>query len=106
LLSDGADTPFFETGLSYYEILHTPPKGGNAYLILAHQYIAAELNMLNGADASAVSDEYETAGEILDQYDGDMSIPKRSSDRTEAVQLYGSLDAYNNGYIGPGHCDE
>ncbi|MHC4942532.1 MAG: DNRLRE domain-containing protein [Planctomycetota bacterium] len=48
-LPDGADTPFFSSGKSYYEVLWTPPKKGNAYYILARQFIAAQLNMLNGA---------------------------------------------------------
>lgn len=48
----GPDVQFFglmeeiENPVTFYEILWTPPKGGNAYYILAHQYIAAKLNDL------------------------------------------------------------
>jgi len=49
----GEDTPFFLSGISYYEALWTEPKGGNAYYILAPAYIAARLNVLNGASIPA-----------------------------------------------------
>jgi hypothetical protein len=107
MLTDGADTPFFDTGKSYYEILWMEPKGGNAYLILAHQYIAAELNTLNGASVpSDVLDAWEQAGELLVEYEAKLSIPKKGEDRVLAIQLYELLDDYNNGLIGPGHCSE
>jgi len=104
---DGGDAGFLGTGLSYYEMLWTVPKGGNAYVILAHQYIAAELNVLNGA---SIPDEvlaaWNQAGGLLVKYQDDMSIPKKGKDRELAIQLYELLDDYNNGYIGPGHCSE
>jgi hypothetical protein len=31
-----------------------PPSGGNAYLQLAHQYMAAKLNILKGASAPPI----------------------------------------------------
>ena len=107
MLPDGADTAFFDTGYSYYEILWMAPKGGNAYLILAHQYIAAELNVLNEASIpSDVLDAWEQAGELLVKYESDLSIPKKGPDRKTAINLYELLDDYNNGLIGPGHCSE
>ncbi len=42
---------FFSSGLTWQQILDAPPAGGNAYLILAHQYIAAVLNRASGASA-------------------------------------------------------
>jgi hypothetical protein len=107
MLSNGADTPFFGTGYSYYEILWMAPKGGNAYLILAHQYIAAELNQLNGAYVPPeVQDAMDQAEALLIEYEGKLSIPKKGGDRALAIELYGLLDDYNNGLIGPGHCSE
>ena len=104
-LAGGADTPFFGTGKSYYEVLWTAPKGGNPYYILAHQYIAAELNVLNGASVpSDVLDDWNQAGGLLSTYGG--SIPKKSPDGLLAIQLAETLDDYNNGLIGPGHCSE
>ena len=46
----GEDTIFFLSNQTWYEVLWTAPKKGNAYYILAHAYIAAYLNELNGAD--------------------------------------------------------
>ena len=48
--------------------MRTPPVG-DAWFILAHQYIAAYLNGLNGADLSFVSDAYVHAAYLLGQYD-------------------------------------
>jgi hypothetical protein len=107
MLPAGADTPFFDTGYSYYEILWMSPKGGNAYLILAHQYIAAELNVLNGASVPGeVQDAMDQAMALLIQYEDELSIPKKGGDRALAIELYELLDDYNNGLIGPGHCSE
>lgn len=87
-------------------LLWSPPKGGNAYIILAHQYIAAELNMLNGASSpEVVQDAWEDARDLLSAYEDKGTIPKKSSDRDDAIDLASILDAYNNGEIGPGHCD-
>jgi len=36
-------------------MFYTPPKKGNSYLILGHQYAAALLNVQNGADQSVIS---------------------------------------------------
>ena len=106
-LRDGGDAPFFGTGKSYYEILWTVPKGGNAYIILAHQYIAAELNKLNGAYVPPeVQSAMDEAEELLIKYEEKLSIPKKGADRELAIELYELLDDYNNGYIGPGHCSE
>jgi hypothetical protein len=108
LLPLGADMPFFGTGYTYYEILRMPPKGGNAYVILAHAYIAAELNVLNGAFIpSDVLNYWTEAGDLLVEYEDKVDIPKKEKqDRAQAIYLAGILDDYNNGYIGPGHCSE
>ena len=46
------DTPFFTSGYTWYSLFWTPPAGGNAYIQLAHQYMAAKLNILNGASTT------------------------------------------------------
>jgi hypothetical protein len=104
----GEDTEFFTTGQTYYEILCNKPKGGNAYLILAHQYIAAELNGLanNGLPTDIEADMLQ-AYSILDTYAGDLDIPKDDPNRELAINLAGNLDAFNNG-LSPGwpHCED
>ena len=105
---DRGDSPFFGTGQSWYEVFWTEPKKGNAYYILAHQYIAAYLNALNGADTSDITDELKHAEDLLDQYDGN---PKSMANirgfiRYDFIRTAEVLDDYNNGDIGPGHCDD
>lgn len=101
----GGDAIFMGTSKTYMQALQTEPKG-NAYYILAHQYIGAELNTLAGAAVPAeVSEAMADATALLDKYKSTMDIPKRTADRTTAIALADILDDYNNGLIGPGHCD-
>jgi hypothetical protein len=50
------------------QALWAPPRG-NAYLILAKAFIAAQLNGLNDAAMDDVADEYAAAAALLGQYD-------------------------------------
>ena len=106
-LPDGGDTPFFDSGLSWLETMRTPPKGGNAFFILARQYAAAWLNGLRGADVSAVATEIQRAAELLDQYDGNPDgMDLIAGDvRKEFIQIAETLDDFNSGRLGPGKCD-
>jgi hypothetical protein len=102
----GPDTEFFWSGMSYIEVLNTSVSG-NAYYILAHQYIAAELNFLAGADNSEVVDEFDEATVLFNTYTPSEIGSLGGSDATRKmfVELAEVLDDYNNGEIGPGHCD-
>lgn len=102
----GEDTSFFNSGQSYYEVLWTEPKGGNAYYILAHAYIAAELNFLNGADPTTAQEAFSAATALLSDPMYTDSIPKNDPNRAVAIGLAETLDAYNNGLLGPPHCIE
>ena len=105
MLPNGADTPFFGTGKTYYQILQTTSAGGNKYIGLAHQYIAAELSVLSGASMPPeVQAGWFEAQALLIKYEGIQNFPRRSADRRRAVQLATLLDQYNKGEIGPGHC--
>jgi hypothetical protein len=106
-LTDGADTDFFLSGKSYYEVLWTAP-AGNPYYILAHQYIAAELSILAGALDDAVSSEMAAAKALLDTYTPAQvqAMSNNSAVKKSFTSLAGTLDKYNNGEIGPGHCDD
>jgi hypothetical protein len=59
-LIGGPEVEFFKTGDSWLDVLNTPPEG-NAYYILANQYVAAQLNVLYGA-VSVVEAESATDG--------------------------------------------
>ncbi len=96
---------FFSSGLTWQQILDTPPSGGNAYLILAHQYIAAVLNRAAGASAptslqTIISNAttWFSSGTNLDSC--------RASDCDTQKNWAGLLDTYNNGQYpgGPPHC--
>lgn len=97
----GEDTPFFLSGASWYKVLWTKPSKGNVYYQLAHQFIAAYLNKLNGADTAAINNALATAEQLLMTYAPSSLIPK-----TQFTSLAFTLDQYNNGYTGPGHCSE
>lgn len=85
-------------------ILKQPVKG-NGYIILAHQLIATLLNIENGADATAVSSTIASANTLLNGKNlATNPQPKVKPNVTSGVA--GQLDAYNNGHIGPGHCEE
>lgn len=87
---------FFNSGKSWIQILNTPPKG-SAYLILAHQYIAAALNVAAGASMPA---DVQTAFDNATNYFQNGG----SGDLTGWATI---LDNYNNGLAagGPAHCD-
>jgi len=100
---------FFFSGKTYYQALWTSPNG-NAYWILAHAYIAANLNQLNGADFTAAQAAFNSATALFSNpaytpaYIG--GLRGSSSLRQTYISLATILDNYNNGLIGPGHCSE
>jgi hypothetical protein len=101
----GADTPFFNSGKTWYQAFWTPPAGGNAYWSLAHQYAAAVLNQLNGASVpAAVAKAMTEAKAFLSDY-AKNNNPKGNT-RKVMLELAGVLGAYNEGATGPGHCSE
>ena len=83
----------------------TAPKGGNAYYQLAHQWIAAKLNVLNGAGTTPAVDAALAYGE--DFFTNNLPDGNFKGKAGKDVRAYAStLGAYNEGDIGPGHCDE
>lgn len=107
-LPGAEDTVFFLSGQTWYQVLWTPPRG-NAYYILARAYIATTLNFLNGASAPVeVSDAWDEAGDLFETYTPDEIGDLRGNrpPRPRFLELAGLLDMYNNGLLGPGHCDE
>lgn len=88
------------------------PAGGDASLILAHQLIAAKLNIqVGGAGSSSVASTIAAADAWLAaNADADGSLPygvsPASAAGAVAVSLAATLDDFNNGVIGPGHCDD
>ncbi|NPV08135.1 MAG: hypothetical protein HPY83_09255 [Anaerolineae bacterium] len=111
MLPNGASTPFFLSGQTYHQVLWTPPQGGNAYYILAHAYIAAELNLLNGSSSTPEVDAALAQAETWFSTYTPAQVAalkgKAGNDlRAQMIAKAYLLDQYNNGYIGPGHCSE
>ena len=103
ILPSAEDSPFFNSGKSWVEILQTPSHG-NAYYILAKQYIAAKLNVLNMASSpDDVNTAIAWATAKFAAAPGDQLAPL---DEAQALTYATLLDTYNNGDIGPGHCGD
>lgn len=116
VLPNQEDTPFFLAlgsdglPLSWYETLWTPPQG-NAYFVLAHQWIAATLNGLNGASAGAqVQEALADAEWLFGNYTvAQIAVLKGNKQpRPQFIALAGVLGMYNEGIgdLGPEHCSE
>lgn len=101
---DAGDT-FYNSGYSYIDIMNMPPKGGNAYLQLAHQFIAASLNIngLSGSGVAAVDAALAGADAYFAGAAAGIPAPTGSL-RTQLLTWAETLDSFNNGLIGPGHC--
>jgi len=105
MIPGGADAIFFLSGKTYHQVLWTPPQG-NVYYILAHAYIAAQLNRLNGASFQAAATAFNQATSILQSATPASLAGVKGMNKNVIVGLAATLDGYNNGLIGPGHCSE
>jgi hypothetical protein len=108
----GETTHFFlassgGTALSWYGVMWMAPKG-NAYYILAPQFAAATLNTLAGASAPVeVLTAMDQAQALFAKYTpGEIGALSGDDDvRQEFLALATVLADYNEGSIGPGHCE-
>lgn len=103
----GENEPFFLSGGTYYDAISTAP-AGNAYYQLSQQYVAAVLNGLSGASTSDVSAELAQATGLFATFTPAQIGALRGNNATRKlfISLSETLDDYNNGVIGPGHCDD
>ena len=90
------------TAAELLSILNTPA-GGNGLIILAHQLIAAKLNIANGADPTFINPTITSADAAI----GNLVCPPVGGDflapGSTSADAHG-LDDWNNGLTGPGHC--
>jgi len=86
------------------------PVAGNALLILAHQLIPANLNILAGADSSPVAATIASAntalGALVIPPVGAASVAPNTALGQTMVGLAEILDNYNNGNLGVPSCPE
>lgn len=84
------------------------PVQGNALVNLAHQLIAAKLNVLNGTDDSQIADEIEDADDLIANRGippvGNVVVPSNTVLGQLMVDVAGELDDYNNGELNVPHC--
>jgi len=79
--------------------------GGNGLISLAHQLIAAKLNILNGADGSLINSTIAAA----DAQIGALVVPPVGADFLSTASTTANahtLEDWNLGVTGPGHCAE
>jgi hypothetical protein len=86
-------------------ILNFQGQASNGINKLMAQLLAARLNIANGADGSAVSDTITAADAFLATYGPSSWGTLTKAQKNQVLQWMTTLDNYNNGYIGPGHCN-
>jgi hypothetical protein len=92
------------TQLQLQSILDTAPKG-NGLITLAHQLIAAKLNIANGANGSSIVSTIVAADALI----GSKVVPPVGNgflDPSAVSALVDALDDFNSGITGPGHCGD
>lgn len=82
------------------ELLRTPTRG-DASLILAHQLIAAKLNIAHGSDPTPVRNIVNEADDLLSSSGGTLRHRMKSSSLSgrQMTDLAQVLDEYNNGLL-------
>ncbi|MEO8608423.1 MAG: hypothetical protein ABI690_11095 [Chloroflexota bacterium] len=82
-------------------ILFNTPVGGDASLNLAHQLIAATLNVASGGDPVVASGVIAQANTLLAAYTGKLpyNVDSSSADGQTMVNMGGVLDSYNGGQL-------
>jgi Mg-chelatase subunit ChlD len=83
-------------------LLRTPVRG-DVSLTLAHQLIAAKLNVAAGADDGDIYVSIDAADAWLTSKGGTLPLGKKGD--ATATELASLIDDWNNGGTGPGHCD-
>ena len=96
-----APSTSFDGWLSWINLYNTPPKGSQ-YIILAHQYMTALMNVASGA---SVPPAVQTALDAAAAY---FAAGGNGAGSGNIAGVAGVLDAYNNGLAagGPAHCSD
>jgi hypothetical protein len=80
------------------------PVRGNGLVLLAHQLIAAKLNIANGADGSCIHQTLADAGSLI----GDLVVPPVGNgylQPRDVAGIAGVLGSYNEGNLCAPSCD-
>lgn len=97
---------YYASGQTYLGVLQTPPKG-NAYYILAHQFIAATLNAKSASVPADVQTALTQSGAYFASGGITPSAPYTATYTKDKLTGWADLlGRYNEGLIGPGHCND
>jgi hypothetical protein len=91
-------TASFDGWGTWINLYNTPPKKGNEYIQLAHQYMTALMN----ASGASVPANVQVA---LDKAAAYFAAGGAGTGSGDIAGVAAILDAYNNGFTGPGHCE-
>ncbi|MCB9452938.1 MAG: hypothetical protein H6672_15970 [Anaerolineaceae bacterium] len=85
-------------------VLLNTSSGGDASLILAHQLIAAKVNVANGADGTVIAGVMTEADNLLSTYADKLpyAVDPASPEGQTLVNLANVLDSFNNGLLSAG----
>ena len=78
---------------------------GERLLHPPHQFIAAQLNVASGATLGDLQDEFDAAKALFETYAPSEIAEASQSLRDQFIDLGAVLADYNEGALGPGHCD-
>lgn len=116
----GPFSPLFDSGLTWLRTLDTQPSGSPSvpeWVPLAHQWMAAELNRLNGVDIQEIEFPLVEAGFLVAEWarldlgpvpgspDPQLIMPSGQV-LARMVYLAGLLEQFNDGVTGPGNCED
>jgi hypothetical protein len=102
------NTIFFLSGQTWFQVFWTAPKG-NVYYNLAHQYMAAKLNVLNGVTPTTdVANAIAAAEALFATWTPAAAGALKGNNPTRAqfITLAGILGSFNEGSAGVEHCAE
>lgn len=104
---NGAKSLYVENAAMAVNILKMKTYGrpSNGITKLYAQLLAAKLNIISGADDSEIKKFITRADNFLARKDFNSWSDLREIKKKRILRWMRKLDKYNNGIIGPGHCD-
>ena len=102
--SGGAKTLTVSTASQAVSVLSFFGNASNGINKLYAQLLGAKLNIANGADGSAIASTISAADAFLATHDSADWSSLTKAEKQQVLAWMETLDDYNNGLIGPGHC--
>mgnify|MGYP005834176275 CR=1 FL=1 len=103
---NGAESVAITTAAQAAEYLNKDGDASNGINRLYAQLLAAKLNILSGACDDAVDDTIAAADAFLATHGADDWENLTQEQQQQVNAWKDTLDQYNNGVIGPGHCSD